>query len=101
MFDKIIKRGMDGKKLHNHGCSITPFLHTLPIGVIFRIFDYLSDFTLLCSMQSVCARLNGTQDIKYDVFLTNDLMMYLINLWQNLVHNTHGSDFIAIGISEL
>lgn len=37
-------------------------LHQLPIEIIYRIFDELSDMELLLSMQSVCVRINSILD---------------------------------------
>lgn len=38
--------------------KIIPSLHTLPVEFVYKILDELDDFTILCSMQNVCKRLN-------------------------------------------
>ena len=36
-------------------------LHTLPIDIIYRVFDHLSDQSLFLSVSNVCQRLNAIQ----------------------------------------
>lgn len=46
-------------------------LHTLPIELIYRILDNLTDFTILYSMRNVCQRMNAIVDSyhRYQVIL--------------------------------
>jgi hypothetical protein len=41
------------------------FLHTLPIELIYRIFDNLDVLTILLSLRDVCMRLNTILDTYY------------------------------------
>lgn len=34
----------------------------LPIEFVYRILDYVDDFTILCSVRDVCTRLNNITD---------------------------------------
>jgi len=37
-------------------------LHTLPVDIVYRIFDYLSVKTLFFSVSNICQRLNAIQN---------------------------------------
>ena len=34
-------------------------LHTLPVELVYLVLDNLDQFTILCSMENVCARINA------------------------------------------
>ena len=38
------------------------FLLTLPVELVYMIFDNLSNFTIICSLRQVCTRLNMIMD---------------------------------------
>jgi hypothetical protein len=42
--------------------NVIPSLHTLPVELVYRILDHLDEVTILCSMQSVCARILAIVD---------------------------------------
>ena len=51
---------------------------TLPIELVYRILDHLSDFTLFCSMQNVCQRFNQILNTyhRYQVSLQSALPIF-------------------------
>ncbi|CAF2064576.1 unnamed protein product [Rotaria magnacalcarata] len=51
------------------------FLLTLPVELVYMIFDKLSDFTIICSLRQVCTRLNMIMDTytRYQTLTTLDL----------------------------
>ena len=42
-------------------------LHTLPVDIVYRIFDHLSDKSLFISASNICQRLNAIQ-LSYHTF---------------------------------
>jgi hypothetical protein len=53
--------------------KIISSLLTLPIELVYRIFDHLNDETIICSMRNVCARVNLIVDSyhRYQVNFSN------------------------------
>lgn len=52
-----------------------PSLLTLPVDIVYRILDKLSEFDLICSSSNVCIRLNMIMDTynRYKVRLIQKL----------------------------
>jgi hypothetical protein len=59
------------KKPTSTSNNMTPSLHTLPVELIYRILDNVSDLTIFLSCRNVCARLNDITDTynRYQVIL--------------------------------
>jgi len=87
---------------------MTPSLHTLPIELVYRILDNLSDRQIFLSCLNVCARLNIIIDTyhRYQVIFDSIMKLYLHHLWNvsfisvvNIILNTSlladlkGTDF--------
>jgi hypothetical protein len=45
--------------------KMIPFLHTLPVELVYRILDHMDDFHIFCSMENTCVRLNRIIDSYY------------------------------------
>jgi hypothetical protein len=45
--------------------KIKPSLLTLPVELVYRIFDHLNNFSIVCSIPNVCTRINTIVNIYY------------------------------------
>jgi hypothetical protein len=70
---------------------MAPFL-TLPVELVYRIFDQMNDWTILCFMQNVCTRIDTILDTyhRYQVNYFFNLMFH----FQRIIHS-HNLYFIS------
>jgi hypothetical protein len=62
--------------------NITPSFFILPVELVYRILDKMDDWTMLCSMQSVCTRIDRILDTyhRYQVNFFFNLMLHFYHL---------------------
>lgn len=83
-----------------------PSLPTLPIELLYRVFAHLDDFTIFCSIQHVCERINRMLNVyrPYQVifFLLHvDLFLsvseyYLLLLITNFIQSTKDNSITTV-----
>jgi hypothetical protein len=61
------------------GVNILRSLHTLPVELVYRIFDNLDPFTILISLRNVCTKLNAITD-SYRPYQVNFMVIFKLNL---------------------